>query len=735
MLFWRTLFRSRAVRISLAAILLVPLLYSYLYLWAFWDPYGRLSDLPVAVVNEDRGASYMGETVNIGAELIDKLRDDPVMNWVFLSRREADQALEDGRVYLALIIPPDFSARAVRVDDPQALRAALVLKTNPAQNLLASQIGESAVRQLHQKLSETLTERFVAAILETVEKGAAGLDTAADAARQLENGTRQAKSGAQTLADGAHELDRGAVVLQAGAVRLAAGGDRLVAGLAQSADGAARLREGADRLATGTADLQTGARQLASGHRELADGLERAAAGSTQLAKGAQEVAQGLTRLEQGAGELAHAAGQLGDRLTAASGGAQQLAQALEAWARARGVAGDPQLAALQRELAALSAGLGQAASGAQRLAAETAQLHDGAVRLLAGQRQVADGATQLADRLAQAAAGSAALADGSQRLAQGADRLAAGAQQLAAGHARWADGQKQLASGAQTLQGGLREAAAGADRLAAGTTRLAQGADALDRGLARLADGQRRFADAMAEKAKDAQEAMAHRETVAERVARPVDLAVEKRHDVPDYGTGFAPYFVSLSLFVGALLLFLVADPRKVAAFLPPVRWAPVRWVAARYAFYALAAGAQALIVSGAFVGGLGLKPALPGWYVLTNVVTAFCFAALVFLLLVAFGEAGRFLGIVLLMLQLTSCAGTFPLEMQPAFFQAISPYLPMTYAVAAMKAAVSAGDAAKAWTALAVLGAFTVGFLVLTVLAVTAKRRSLAGEPVAEG
>ncbi|WP_157057631.1 YhgE/Pip domain-containing protein, partial [Calditerricola satsumensis] len=206
MSFWRSLFRSRAVRISLAAILLVPLLYSYLYLWAFWDPYGRLSDLPVAVVNEDRGASYMGETVNIGAELIDKLLDDPVMNWVFLSRREADQALEDGRVYLALIIPPDFSARAVRVDDPQALRAALVLKTNPAQNLLASQIGESAVRQLRQKLSETLTERFVAAILETVEKGAAGLDTAADAARQLENGTRQAKSGAHRLAGGAHEL-------------------------------------------------------------------------------------------------------------------------------------------------------------------------------------------------------------------------------------------------------------------------------------------------------------------------------------------------------------------------------------------------------------------------------------------------------------------------------------------------------------------------------------------------
>lgn len=118
MSFWRTLLGSRAFRVPLVAVLLVPLLYSYLYLWAFWDPYGRLSDLPVAVVNEDRGASYMGETVNVGAELVDTLRENPEMKWVFLSRSEADQALEDGRVYLALIIPPDFSARAVRVDDP-----------------------------------------------------------------------------------------------------------------------------------------------------------------------------------------------------------------------------------------------------------------------------------------------------------------------------------------------------------------------------------------------------------------------------------------------------------------------------------------------------------------------------------------------------------------------------------------------------------------------------------------
>lgn len=454
------------------------------------------------------------------------------------------------------------------------------------------------------------------------------------------------------------------------------------------------------------------------------------------MAKGAQEVAQGLTRLGQGAGELANAAGQLEDRLTAASGGAQQLAQTLEAWARAHGADGDPQLAALQRELAALSAGLGQAASGAQQLAVETARLRDGTEQLLAGQKQVAAGASQLAERLAQAASGSVALADGSQRLADGANRLAQGARELVAGHARWAEGQQQLQAGAQALQAGLHEAAAGADHVTAGAHRLAQGADTLDGGLTRLDDGQRRFADALAEKADDAKEAIAHRETVTERVSRPADLAVERRHDVPDYGTGFTPYFVSLSLFVGALLLFLVADPRKVAPSLPPVRWAATRWVAERYTFYALAAGVQALVVSVALVGGLGLKPALPGLYVLANIVTAFCFAALVLLLIVAFGEAGRLLGIILLTLQLTSCAGTFPIEMQPDFFRAISPYLPMTYAVAAMKAAVSAGDASTVWAETAVLGGVAIGCVGLAILTVAVKERLAAkGAPAAEG
>ncbi|PZN08402.1 MAG: hypothetical protein DIU76_02685 [Bacillota bacterium] len=707
----------------LVAVLLIPLLYSVLYLWAYWDPYARLANLPVAVVNEDRGAWYQGEQVQLGDELVSRLRSDQNLHWVVMSRAEAEQALHDGRVYMVMVIPRDFSQRAVHIGDAGALRATIRLETNPASNFLAAQMGESAARRIHQVLSEELTERFVSETLAAVREGVAGLEAATEAGRKLEEGMREASQAAGRLTAGAHDLGRGVEELQAGTVSLASGSDRLASGLERSAGAAGRLRAGAGELAAAGVTLRDGATVLAGNSRSLAAGLRQAAAGAAELARGAGEVERGIDQLDRGAGELAAAGEAMGDRLAAASTGVRRLDEALDAWARARGLEGDPALATIRDQLADLAGGLDEAAASAGQVARGAAQLRDGTRRLRVAQQQVVAGTGQLAAQLDKAAGGSASLARGAEQLAGGTAELAGRLDELVAGIDQWADGQARLRAGARDLQAGLQQVVAGTEELASGTRQLAGGADALARGLRQLEQGQHALAAALEDRAGAARAAEVPVQETADRVASPVQLAVGKLHDVPNWGTGFTPYFLPLSLFVGAMILSLVFDPNRTPLPRPARLGTAARWLARNYGFYAAMTTGQALVAGAALVRGLGLKPVLPGLFMLAGVVTALCFGAIALLLVTALGDAGRLLGVVLLMLQLTSSGGTYPLELQPAFFRTVSSYLPMTHALAALRAAVSAGDPARAQRELVLLGGIAAGCLVAALLVAVAR------------
>ncbi|ADU51653.1 YhgE/Pip C-terminal domain protein [Thermaerobacter marianensis DSM 12885] len=720
--------RARTLRTfwgPLVAVLLIPLLYSFLYLWAYWDPYARLSDLPVAVVNEDRGAPYQGEQVQLGAELVNRLRNDQGLHWVVMSRAEAEKALKEGRVYMVMVIPRDFSQRAVHIGDAGALRATIRLETNPASNFLAAQMGESAARRIHQVLSEELTERFVSETLAAVREGVAGLEAAAEAGRKLEGGTREASQAAGRLTAGTYDLGRGVEELRSGTVRLASGSDRLASGLERSTGSAGRLRAGAAELAAAGVTLRDAATVLAGNSRSLAAGLRQAAAGAAELAGGAGQVERGIDQLDRGAGELEAAGEAMGNRLAMASTGARRLAEALDAWARARGLEGDPALAAIRGQLAELAGGLDEAARNAGQVARGAAGLQDSTRRLKVAQQQVVAGTGQLAAQLDKAAGGSASLARGAEQLAGGTAELAGHLDELAAGIDQWADGQSRLQAGARDLQAGLHQMVAGTEELASGTRQLAGGADALARGLHRLEQSQHAFTVALEDRAGAARAAAVPVQETADRVASPVQLVVGKLHDVPNWGTGFTPYFLPLSLFVGAMILSLVFDPNRTWLPQPATPGTAARWLARNYGFYAAVTTGQALVAGTALVRGLGLKPVLPGMFMLAGVVTALCFGAIALLLVTALGDAGRLLGVVLLMLQLTSSGGTYPVELQPAFFRTVSRYLPMTHAVAALRAAVSAGDPARAQRELVLLGGIAAGCLVVALLVAVVRGR----------
>lgn len=643
---------DRKVRAATLVVALVPLLYGALYLWAFWDPYARLDRLPVALVNEDRPATADGETVHAGDDLAKELLERGTFEWHAVSREEAARGLEDGRYYLPLTIPADFSASLASADATAPLPATLQVQAHESANLLAAQIGDRVFQEVRAAASRSASRTYVDKMLLGFSDAHGKVAQAALGARDLSAGLARAQRGARRLASGAHDARVGASTLAKGLERLDAGARTLSAGTSGLADGL-------DRIATGAHD---------------------ASAGAASVKNGAAAIAEGVTLAARQLGPAADGAAQLA---AAASGAVTGIKSYLAAHPEA---ASDPALA--------------QALGAAQAAAA---------------------GAQSLADGLSEARGSMAALASGAEQLRAGTDALAAGVAELADATDRAAAGARKLDAGAAALADGSADARDGASRLASGLAALDSGTHALATGLAPAVSGSADLAEGLAAGAAALPDLSEDgRATKADVLSDPVRLSTKRIDPVPNYGTGFAPYFIPLALWVGALMAFFVAHPLPARAI--EERRPPVEAALAGYLPAALIGLAQSVLMLAVLRGALGLEPRNPLALYAFAALSSLTFVAIVQWLSAAFGPVGKFLSIVLLMLQLTSCAGTFPLETVPPFFQAINPYLPMTYVVSGLREAISGGDMARLAASARTLGAFLVLGLALT--AVTARR-----------
>ncbi|MBB6281701.1 YhgE/Pip family protein [Geobacillus subterraneus] len=757
------IFRPK-VLIPILAVLLIPLLYSGSFLWAFWDPYGHLDQLPVAVVNEDEGAVFDGKKIQLGDDVVKRLKENGTFDWRFVSRKQAYDGLKNQTYYMAVMIPSDFSANAATMQsgNPKPLR--LVYIPNEGANYLAGKIGDSAIEAIKEEIAKNVTKTYAEAMLTKMKTAADGLGEASQGAVQLRDGLQTAEQGSRSLSDGMEEAKKGSARLAAGAEKAKDGAADLFRYLTELAEqslsfenGLQAVNNGAKQLQTGATALQDGLGKLAAGSQQLASGALAAQNGAASLANGLhaslnsmKELQARLPSLTSGANDLHNGAAELEKGVQAwqqkageAAAGADEVNKGLQQYAaqleRMIEQTDDPQqkatLRMLYEQLQPLVAGSGNIATGTRGLAGQAGQIKNGASRL-------ADGAAALASGQQAVQGGIEKLVDGQQKLADGADRLAAGqqtvadgakelekqlqaayqgAQTVAGGSSRLADGIHRLASGSSRLVSGTSKLADGANELSNGVSAVAEGADSLHQGfdrllgggrslsagLARLEQGAGELADRLSEGAEKADHIQVN-ERVSEMIADPVQNDKRPFHHVPNYGTGFAPYFLSLGLFVGALLFTIVFPLREPAA--RPSSGAA--WFFGKWGVLAVASATQTLLADAWLLYGLDLHVQSVWRFLLFTWIISLAFMMIVQFLVTLFDNPGRFLAILLLIAQLVGSAGTYPLELIPDVLQSLHPWLPMTHALLGLRAVISSGDFALMWKEAAILAAVAAAF-----------------------
>lgn len=637
---WKNLFKNKILLGSMIVIMFIPIMYGGFFLGSIWNPYGKTQNMPVAFVNNDKGATLQGKSINIGEEAENTLKKNEDLKWEFVDSTKAKEGVNDGYYYAVVSIPENFSENAASITSSSPQKAKIEYTLTPAKNYIGSLITTQAANEIKTNISKQLVEAYVQGIFSSL-----------------------------------HELGDGMSQASAGAEELALGSEKLNLGINQYTDGVEKIATNQQTLSGGLTQLENGARQIQAGLKSTGDALP----GEAQI----NQLKNGINSLQQGINILNSSVSNPSDELTTAQINLKTSSDELFSSLSELGKNG----AALQEVLKDASGQI--TAGGSATLTAEQI----GIISSFANSSSdVAGKSVTLLNNL-QTFSGllqkqQETLQQGVSSLQSGANLVLPSTKTALSGYGVLRRANAELLNGSNSLVSGLVTANAGSRQLTNGANTLMQNSAQLKNGSLALNEGASTLSEKLAIAADQVQLQPTGEKTQAQ-IATPVASSEIEKGNVPNYGYALAPYVLSLGLFVGALVVNVIYPIRKDFS----KKGGAVALWASKLSVAFVAAIVQATVLMAIMVWFLGLHPENPVHFVLAIYLTSIANMMIVTFLVIAFDNPGRFLAMLLLVLQLGASGGTFPIQTSPGFFQAINPFLPMTYSILALRQAISGG------------------------------------------
>lgn len=705
-IFKRDLSRIRGSVVALivaVGLVIVPTLYAWFNIAGSWDPYGNTGNLKVAVANSDNG--YMSDLipvrVNIGDTVVSALRENDQLDWRFVSESDAVEGVRTGEYYAAVVIPENFSSRMMTVFSSDAEHAEIVYYENQKANAIAPRVTDKAASTVRQQIDETFAKTISDVGLATTSSLLEFMD--GDQIAAYAGNLSGTLAGAiTTLRDASGSVDEFAGLLQSSTGLLDSTSDLLASAGAANEDAEALVGDAKTGL-SGMHDALDAA--VAAINQSLKDsaGDYDAAAKAIDEAFGAADahVSLTVTQLRDASADVAKRASDMRD--------VQDNILAVE-----RDVEGSNLPEKLKAELVQkidiVANTVGNAANQqellAKHLSDAAASLETGAADARAKAQAVKGGIAEAKGSIGgvkdsynatlkqQISDLSDAVADVARRGSDMADDLGATvtdlshaasalSDDLVGAHEVLADASADLVSAADDLQ-----------RLKEGLDTAVTSGD-LDRVRELIGSDPAALADAL---------------------AAPVALDRQAVYHIKNYGSAMAPFYTTLSIWVAGIVLAAMlkanVDEADVKALGNPRLH---ELYLGRYAFFALLAFAQATLVCAGDLLFFGIQCEHPFQFMLVGWLAGFVFSNMIYTLTVSFGDIGKAIAVVLLVMQVAGSGGTFPIEMTADFFQAVYPFLPFTHAINAMHAAMAGAYGMEFWIELGTLSLYLIPSLAL--------------------
>ncbi|HEQ9698815.1 TPA: YhgE/Pip family protein [Streptococcus pyogenes] len=744
----KTLIKNPKLMITMIGVALVPALYNLSFLGSMWDPYGRVNDLPIAVVNHDKPAKRADKSLTIGNDMVDKMSKSKDLEYHFVSAKQAQEGLKEGDYYMVITLPEDLSQRAATLLNPEPQKLTIRYQTSKGHGMVAAKMGETAMAKLKESVSQNITKTYTSAVFSSMTDLQSGLKEASAGSQTLASGAKTAQAGSQTLSTNLAALTGASQQFQQGT-------GRLTSGLTTYTDGVNQVKNGLGTLSTDIPNYLNGVSRLSQGASQLNQGLSQLTQATTlsdEKAKGIQSLIVGLPVLNQGIQQLNTElstlqppnlnADELGNSLGAIAQAAKQViaeetaAQNEELSALQATSVYQSLTAEQQGELAAAlsQSDKSQTVSAAQTILSSVQTLSTSLQSLSQEDQskqleQLKEAVAQIANQSNQALPGaSSALTELSTGLAKvngslnqqvlpGSNQLTTGLAQLnryntaiGSGVIKLSEGANALSSKSGELLDGSHQLSEGATKLADGSSQLSQGGHQLTSGLTELSTGLSTLNGSLA-KASQQLSLVSVTDKNAKAVAKPLVLNEKDKDGVKTNGIGMAPYMIAVSLMVVALSTNVI--------FANSLSGRPVKdkwdWAKQKFVINGFISTMGSIVLYLAiqllgFEARYGMETLgfimLSGW----------TFMALVTALVGWDDRYGSFASLVMLLLQVGSSGGSYPIELSGAFFQTLHPFLPMTYVVSGLRQTISLSG--HIGVEVKVLTGFLLAFMVLSLL-----------------
>ena len=683
-------------------VMLIPLIYSFFYLKSYWNPYGNLSDMKIAVVNSDKGK----DGKNQGNEFVQSLKDSGTFKICEVSKEEAEEGMKKGNYYATIDVPENFTQCLESASEEDKQIAQITYSPNQATNYLATQIVNSAVKTIELSLQSKVDKEIIANLAsklnevpDSLEQISDGADTILNGTESLNDGIKQISDGTDTLSNSYKEFDdgvksaaNGSKSLNDGIQQVQSGVDTLQNGGKSLDDAITKINEGADSLSSqgsqGITTLAEGANSLNEGAKNLSEGTEKYVNGADLVADGAIQYVQNNENIMSGTKKYIQGASTL-------NASTKQLLEALVSTAE---TSNDPTIKAF----AAKAQGIlnykiddvkvydlldttgNQLTAGINSLSAKDEELIAGAKSLKASGTQVNQGAKDLYTGTQSLVSGTSDLGkitSGIQSLKTALTQVKQGTVSLNNGIGTLKQGTNKLSDGSESLTEGLQKLSTSSSTVDEALNTLNDGTKTAYEGSNQLVEGVQTFKTTIDEGLEQTKEELKALDGIDEFGENPVEFKTEEYGKVDSYGIAFTPLFLCIGLWVGALMAYVVLyydHDNRFGIFGMNAKNKLLQNI-----IY-LGLGAVEGLVTGLLLkAGLGYEVQNIGLYYASSILIGITFMSIIQFLIRNFGDIGKFLALIILVLQLAAAGGTFPIETIDKGFQAISPYLPMTYSI----------------------------------------------------
>lgn len=763
---WKNIAKSTWLKIVLCAIMIIPMIYACVFLGSMWDPYGNTDQLPVAVVNNDKEVEYNDSTMDIGKQLSDKLAKNDSMDFNIVSSTKAQKGLKDGKYYMIITIPENFSKNATTLldDDPQTMM--LTYTTNPQTNYVATKMDDSAMAKVKAEISSTVTKTYSKILFKNVKTLSKGFKTAADGSQKLSDGVNTAKDGNATITENLNTLASSALVFNDGA-------DSLVKGLSAYTEGVSTAKAGAQQLDNNSATLNNGAAQLKAGssqllsavqaaEKQLGDGINASAgqlntltSSNKQMAESSKQLSAALTKIQgainsnnlvendaQAAKKVDGMISTLSTTISTMNNNAAQLNQLAAAEKKQaeqlqatqpqaaqelmlKATSHATQAATLQQVASQLSSSintddlkqLSTLLNGNAAVLKNQTAANAKTQQLLASSQQLATANNTAVGSLVtnlktvqasmKGTSTSVGMVGAVSQIDNGLSTLQSGLKTYTGGVKQVNNGLGTLASNNATLNSGASQLAEGALKISSGSNQLAAGSATLGEGLNTIGEGTGTLTSSL----KDASKKSNIKSTskTYKQMSTPVDTEKKELTNMPNNGHAMAPYMMSVALYVACMALSLMYPFGKGMTTTD----SPVKFLLAKATVMVPLSIVQALILYFSLKGFCGFTPARPGLCLAFMLLLSLAFMAFIAFLAIAFGRIGEFIALIFMVFNLGASAGTYPLETAPHWYTVLHPFVPFTYSVNGFRSVIANATAVPTTEIF-----FFVGLLVVSAL-----------------